>query len=295
MKTFLLCHRGALGDFLLTWPALASLRNLLSDHRFLGVGRSAYVHLARSFGLVDTFLDMEGPEMHRFFAGICLPPAMGSPDGAILWLADGMETARLIGRNATLPVALIPPFPRQPIHTALYHCLAVRDHFPVTFSPPLIPYHPCKAQRRGLGLLHPGSGSQMKNYPPAFFLKLAAALRSRGFPEIAVLLGPVEREAGLGSLFPGLRVVTPESLAELVHAVAGCSLYIGNDSGPSHLAGMVGTRTVVLYRTTDPAVWGALGRNVRHIRAAGEDEAFAGVMRHLDKGGAADDGHLFFP
>jgi heptosyltransferase III len=294
MKTFLICHRGALGDFLLTWPALTSLRQFLPGHRFLGVGRPAYLQLARNFGLVDSFFDMESPEMAPFFAGSSLPPSLGRPDGAALWLSEGAKTARLIRRNAALPVALIPPFPDRPIHVALHHCLAIGKHFPVKFPSPLVPYHPCKAQTTGFVLLHPGSGSQTKNYPPSFFLRLAADLRRAGFPDIAFLAGPVERERGLDVFFRGQPVIAPGDLSGLVHAVAGCTLYIGNDAGPSHLASLVGIRTVVLYRTTDPAVWGALGRKVSHIRGSEEGEVLSRVAELLRQGGPASHGHLFF-
>jgi ADP-heptose:LPS heptosyltransferase len=43
-------------------------------------------------------------------------------------------------------------------------------------------------------------------------------------------------------------------------------LYLGNDSGISHLAGCLGTRSVVLFGPTDPVLWKPFGENVRVVR-----------------------------
>jgi ADP-heptose:LPS heptosyltransferase len=61
------------------------------------------------------------------------------------------------------------------------------------------------------------------------------------------------------------------------------SLYIGNDSGVSHLAGFVGTPTIALYKTTDPGIWGVLGKNVAHITAEDEDSALLMILDYLRK------------
>jgi len=288
MKPFIICHRGALGDFLLTWPALQRLREHLKGHHFLGIGRPEYMGLAKAFGLLDSVRDMEGVGMHGLFSGALVPPTMGNPEGGVLWLSAGSETAHLLEKRASLPVALIPPFPTERVHVALYHCLAVQKHYPIAFSLPLVPYHPCKAERTGLALIHPGSGSTRKNHPPSFYLGLARELRDEGYGAIAFLMGPVERDLHGEALFPEERMLAPVDLTELVHLLAGASLYIGNDSGVSHLAGIVGTPAITLYRTTDPAVWGTMGRKVVHVEAADEKTAMLQIKQHLRRGIAND-------
>jgi ADP-heptose:LPS heptosyltransferase len=47
--------------------------------------------------------------------------------------------------------------------------------------------------------------------------------------------------------------------------LAGCHAYLGNDSGVSHLAGLCGARSIVLFGPTNPQVWHPLGLHV-HIR-----------------------------
>ena len=69
MKIFLVAHRGALGDFVLTWPTLALLRWKYSDHQFVGVGRPEYLKLAQEMGLIDIGYDAESAEMMPLFSG----------------------------------------------------------------------------------------------------------------------------------------------------------------------------------------------------------------------------------
>ena len=110
-NAFLICHRGALGDFILTWPTLHALKKILPQYQFLGIGRPEYMRLAIRLGLLDSCLHMESVEMLGFFSGKNIPPEIGSPQGGILWLSQGQEAAGLLQKTASLPVVLIKPFP----------------------------------------------------------------------------------------------------------------------------------------------------------------------------------------
>ena len=57
-----------------------------------------------------------------------------------------------------------------------------------------------------------------------------------------------------------------DDLGELADGLAGARVYIGNDSGITHLAGAVGTPTVALFGPTDPEVWAPRGERVRCVR-----------------------------
>ena len=132
MKTFLICHRGALGDFILTWPAIFCLRETLPQHQFLGIGRAEYMRLAISFKLLDTYLDNESADLLDFFCGRRIPEEIGSPQGAVLWLTNGQETVDILKQSASLPVVCIPPFPQIRIHLAQYYCSVIQSHFTIT-------------------------------------------------------------------------------------------------------------------------------------------------------------------
>ncbi len=57
-----------------------------------------------------------------------------------------------------------------------------------------------------------------------------------------------------------------DDLGELANWLAGARVYIGNDSGITHLAAAVGTPTVALFGPTDPELWGPRGERVSCLR-----------------------------
>ena len=90
-------------------------------------------------------------------------------------------------------------------------------------------------------------------------------------------MGPAERELGTEKRIGRdmFKIVCPESLGELYELLSSSSLYIGNDSGVSHIAGLSGTPTIVLFGPTDPNIWKPLGENVSVITS--KDGKMAGI------------------
>ncbi len=281
MKTFLICHRGALGDFILTWPALYCLKKVLPHYQFLGIGRTEYIRPAISLGLLDTYIDNESAGLLGFFCGECIPEKVGSPEGAILWLTDGQKTVELLRQSATLPVVCIPPFPQTEIHLAQFYCSVVQSHFAITTPQNLSDCFPTGVIEGQYALIHPGSGSFKKNYSPLLYRELANILRQYGYHKVGFIFGPVEEEKMKEDDFAGEWIEHPKDVMALADLLSHASLYIGNDSGVSHLAGFVGTQTIVLYKTTDPKIWGVLGKKVTHLQANGEKSALRKIQEHL--------------
>ena len=117
--------------------------------------------------------------------------------------------------------------------------------------------------------IHPGSGSPEKCWPIDSFLALIDQLHDAGH-RCRILIGEVELER-----WPTERIHRMQSAAETVHPatyvdllreLSGCSAFVGNDSGPGHLAGIIGLPSVILFGPTDPAVWKPLGPRVRGLR-----------------------------
>lgn len=279
---FLICHRGALGDFILTWPALHALRNFLPDFNFLGLGRPEYMCLAKKLGLIDSIYHAEASGFIKFFFGEALPKEIGVPKGAVLWLSQGKAVADLLKMSASLPVILVPPFPSKRMHVALYHYLAIKSHFSIKESYPLSPYFQLDVKKGKYALIHPGSGSPSKNYHLQFYLDLAEFLRRSYFADVRFILGPAEDE----QIAQGLsqeKIHRPKDVEALAKVLACASLYIGNDSGVSHLSGALGTPTIVLFKTTDPEVWGVLGRRVINIKSGNEAFALGKIQEFLQR------------
>jgi len=122
----------------------------------------------------------------------------------------------------------------------------------------------------GVIYLHPGAGKLHNRWPADRFAAVARELGRRGHP-VAWLEGPQDTgtvdqaAAALGETLP---VVRGESIPMLAARFARAALYIGNDTGPLHLAGATGCPTVGIYGWTDPMEWRPVGRCVKSVRAA---------------------------
>ena len=129
-------------------------------------------------------------------------------------------------------------------------------------------------------MIHPGSGSPRKNHSAQFYRDLADELQGFGYPKARFLFGPAE-DKFLVEEFTEELVEHPKNVEALANLLAGADLYIGNDSGVSHLSGILGTPTIALYKTTDPKIWGVLGRKVNHIAAYNEKSALSKIRECL--------------
>jgi ADP-heptose:LPS heptosyltransferase len=124
------------------------------------------------------------------------------------------------------------------------------------------------ARNRPLAIIHPGSGSRHKCVKPAILHEVLKGLREQGL-EALILEGPADhgmveqlRIQGGGSL----RVLQGLSLRLLAGVLSQFDVFLGHDSGVSHLAALMGTPTVALFGPTDPARWAPRGPAVTVIR-----------------------------
>jgi heptosyltransferase-3 len=117
------------------------------------------------------------------------------------------------------------------------------------------------APKRPRIVIQPFSGSRRKNWPLARFEQLAQKL-----------LMPVEWVAGPEENLPG--ATRFENLWQLAGWIGSASVYIGNDSGITHLAAATGVPTIALFGATDARVWAPRGENVTLV-ASDSMEAIA--------------------
>lgn len=108
-------------------------------------------------------------------------------------------------------------------------------------------------------LLFPGAGHPRKAWPLVQYLELAARLGLAGFRPLFVL-GPAEVEQGF--IIPGEAGVRPESPAALQQRILRASAVVGGDTGPLHLAALLGVPTLSLFGPTEPSVWAPEGARV---------------------------------
>jgi ADP-heptose:LPS heptosyltransferase len=123
-------------------------------------------------------------------------------------------------------------------------------------------------------IFHPGSGSRKKVWPLDRFLDLLHYLQKRFRSRMAIVLGPAEgsevhktfeeMEQEIGANAP--IVVKGLSLLQLASVMEGCRLFIGNDSGISHMAAALEIPTIAIFGPTDPRVWSPRGEKVWVVR-----------------------------
>lgn len=114
-----------------------------------------------------------------------------------------------------------------------------------------IPRIACPSTRGNFAVIHPFAGSPKKRWPLERFCELARRLA----PHM-----PIEWCAGPLDELPGAHRF--ENLYEMACWLARARIYIGNDSGPTHLAAAVGAPVVALFGPSDPAVWAPRGPHV---------------------------------
>jgi ADP-heptose:LPS heptosyltransferase len=106
--------------------------------------------------------------------------------------------------------------------------------------------------------IFPGSGSAKKNWPIEKFSALADRLNEE--TQAVFILGPAENSSEDVLRDAGLIIIKNQPLGTVAALARMASVFVGNDSGVSHLAAATGTPGVVLFGPSDPDRWRPLGR-----------------------------------
>ena len=103
----------------------------------------------------------------------------------------------------------------------------------------------------GYAVLHPFASTPQKTWPAERFIAVAEHLRDKAGLEPVFLAGPADDPAA----FQKFKVYQSVPLAQVKSLMAGAQLFIGNDSGPAHIAAAFGVPVVVLFGPSDPLHW----------------------------------------
>lgn len=122
-------------------------------------------------------------------------------------------------------------------------------------------------ERKQVLTLAPGSGAREKNWPEPFFQSVGKWWRRRIAGAVVIVVGPVEEERGDTITLSGGDVVARDlRLGQLVALLARSDLYVGNDSGVTHLAAALGIATLALFGPSDVRQWAPRGKRVTVVR-----------------------------
>jgi ADP-heptose:LPS heptosyltransferase len=266
---------GALGDFVCFLPAF----------RFLSRGR--HVDLWANTGFSDlvsrgvNVRSLESYEMTRLFIpGSAqerrLRDFFGAYSSIFSWTGSGDRT--FVEQLNSVSHERARVFPFQPrtgrVHQLDYYLACVGGQPSATTIPEISLQPEAEAwsdeywRHHGLGerrvmAIGPGSGAREKNWPERFFKQIADWWRQHTAGVVIIILGPVEEERGG---YPALSrepvIARNLSLGQVVALLARVDLYLGNDSGLTHLAAALGVRTVALFGPSDIERWAPRGRKV---------------------------------
>ncbi len=298
--SLLVVRPGALGDTILTLPALQYLKSHNPAANITFCGSAWADKLAPMAGGLYRFLPFDSIMLAPLFAESPpkqLPTPFRDADLIIVYTGDPRGPfVRNITALCSCPSIVWGITPAGDTHMAVHLVNALSAAPPgsvAELSPPMLSAPPgvLKQLRRRIGrpeekpvaVVHPGSGSTGKVLPPQHFAYIINGLRRNGIKPV-VLEGPADGKACcevLAKLRWEPEVLRNLPLSRTAALLQCCTLFIGNDSGIAHLAGAVGARTVVLFQSTDPAVWKPVGPDV-HVFVA-QNSRPEETLREIEK------------
>jgi heptosyltransferase III len=256
----LLIKPGAIGDCITWLPVLERFRQAASYLEVWTNGRN--VPLIRRADAVRSIaavgLDLMGlPDV--------APPASllehwRSFDQVVSWYGTRRSEFREPASALRVPVQFFPALPEEWGDTHAVDFFL--DHAATLLGPgprevPRL-HCPGGTGESGFIVLHPFSGSRKKNWPLERFVELGDWLQQRG-ARVQYCAGPED---------PLEDAVRFDDLYKLACWLSRAALFIGNDSGPAHIAAATGTNTIVLFGPSNPRVWAPRGTgNIVVVRA----------------------------
>lgn len=279
----LIFRGGALGDFIVTMPALRLLRQRWPGAKIEFVGNAVAGELGRLAGYLDAVHSQHEARWSALYAAEPLPSEfarwLGEFDVVInFWPDPERELARHFVANGTTFISSHARVAASP--AAAHFCDALAPlgitagtgDYVVRWAPPAALHADVDARLGSLRefvALHPGSGSPRKNWP---LERWRAVVEKLGRPVLLV--------AGESDVLPawadGVGLVAQNwPLPVLAAVLSRCRLFLGHDTGVSHLAALVGAPCVLLFGPTDPAVWAPPGPNVRTLKSGDTLEALS--------------------
>jgi heptosyltransferase-3 len=260
-----------LGDLLIILPSLRLLRSAFPEARITLVARAAYGRLLLEAGVVDVIEDAEDfrwaalvDSGAREHSGLSSSP---EPWAVLGWFHSGAGAAFSRNASALWPKASVrsliaDPAAGRPLNRFFFELTKAfisdsgrpRQVFEECAR---LPYPPRVPAGR-TAIVHPGSGGRRKLWPFDRYLDIVRFLAGKGYSGV-VVTGEAEEllEGRLAEteLPSGWRPLSGPSLADLACLLAGAAIYLGNDSGVTHLAAVLGVPGMAVFRTEFAAAW----------------------------------------
>jgi heptosyltransferase-2 len=284
MNRILVLRGGAIGDFVLTLPAIKLLRDEFPQAHIEILGYRHIIALGERRFYADAIRSIESGPLATFFArDAALPVELTEYFGSFelilsyLFDPDGIFHNNL--KRCGIKTFIVGPPKLNGLEHATLQLARPLEEIGLHLKNPAARIYPSERDRvfarNFLGnpttpfiALHPGSGSKTKNWPIEKWEELGEHLFSTD-RAVLVIAGEADEEplGVLETAWKDKAVRFAKNLA-LPHlgALLETSVFIGHDSGISHIAAAAGARSILLFGPTDPAVWAPANENVTVLR-----------------------------
>ena len=252
----------SLGDCVLSTPAIEILHHARPDVRIAVVVEDRFADVFRGNPAVAEVLPPSARAIRNFAPELCLNYHGGTRSARLTMLSGAKVRAGFdifhpaFVYNTPIPTAQEILGVTRRVHT-VEHMAAAMFYLGVerTWIPrarvPAPPGRSRHAPEGGYAVIHPLAATPEKTWPAASFVEAANFLQSSLYLEPVFIGGPGEDLAP----FHKWRTVSGASLAEVAQLMRDASLFVGNDSGPAHVAAAFGLPLVVLFGPSDSEIW----------------------------------------
>ena len=264
MKKILVIREGALGDLILTFPVFSSLKR---SGFFVGVaGNRNYKKFIEKYAQIDIFIPVNSSEFLPLFSPSLsekfeIEKKLSDFDIILCYSEKKKPFSENLEKTCREKVIWHPVKNEDlKIHITDYLLLPVKT---LCTQISKIPKIKIKRKMPQYITIHPGSGSKKKNWEKENYAELIEKI---GKEKVKVLLGPAE-ETDIEfwkNFIPENLIVNPD-FDEIIKIAERTKIYIGNDSGITHLFAATGIPVIAIFGPTSPDVWGPRGENVKII------------------------------
>ena len=261
VRRALAVHPGALGDVLLAVPALRALR--AASGGVILAAQRRLAELVVALGEADAAREFESLRLDALFGGSGSAD-LPETDRLICWFgardAEFSSRLRAQARGAVVAPSLSTGLVWEHL---LQTCGAPPGEWRgrARVPPALVDAGRIALTdagwdgRRPVMVVQPGAGGVSKRWPADAFAAALAAVAERGDVALVAHQGPADADAvdALSARLPSVVRLREPALPALAGVLSQAALYLGNDSGVSHLAATVGVPAVVLFAAANLA------------------------------------------
>jgi len=247
----------SLGDCVLTTPALAILKRSRPDLRIAIVVEDRFREIFEGNSDIDEILGPAIGAMRGFRPALCLNLHGGTRSAWMTalsgakWRAGFGHFRHAFAYNLRIPRAQEILGVERKVHTAEHLASAVFFLGAPRCEVPRAKLETAQARRPvPLAVIHPMAATPAKTWHAAGFLAVAQHLQAGGVEP--VFIGAASDDL---SPFAPYRIVKGAPLAEIKILLSTAGLFVGNDSGPAHMAAAFGVPVVAIFSASDPDVW----------------------------------------